>query len=53
MKEKKKKERKKENFQCVHRQVILIESVYRKDESYYPKVFLEKFNFNDNVEYSD
>ena len=28
--------------------VILIDSVYRKDESYYPKVFLEKYNSNDS-----
>ena len=32
--------------------VILIDSVYRKDENYYPKVFLEKSNFSDNIEYS-
>ena len=25
------------------KRVILIDSVYRKDENYYPKVFLEKF----------
>ena len=31
----------------------MIESVYRKDGSYYPKVFLEKFDFNNEVEYSD
>ena len=28
-------------------------SVYRKDEYYYPKVFLEKFDFNYDIEYSD
>ena len=32
----------KESFQCFYIPVILIDSVYRKDESYYPKVFLEK-----------
>ena len=32
----------------------MIDSVYRKDEKYYPKVFLEKYNFNDTIEvYSD
>ena len=49
----------KERFHWVYAQVILIDSVYRKDENYYPKVFLEKYNlitteekmsiFNDNV----
>ena len=28
----------------------MIDSVYRKDENYYPKVFLEKYNFNDDIE---
>ena len=32
----------KENFQCFYKPVVLIDSVYRKDENYYPKVFLEK-----------
>ena len=27
---------------CLYAPVILIDSVYRKDENYYPKVFLEK-----------
>ena len=31
----------------------MIDSVYRKDENYCPKVFLEKHNFNDDIEYSD
>ena len=39
----------KESFQFFYRKVmlvpvILIDSVYRKDENYYPKVFLEKKN---------
>ena len=48
-----------ERFYCACAQVTLIYSVYRKDKSYYPKVFLEKYNlitieekmyiFNDNV----
>ena len=28
----------------------MIDSVYREDENYYPKVFLEKYNFNDDIE---
>ena len=28
--------------------VILTVSVYKKDENYYSKVFLEKYNFNDS-----
>ena len=36
----------KESFQCLFIPVILIDSVYRKDENYYPKVFLEKFIHN-------
>ena len=32
----------------------MIDSIYRKDENYYPKVFWESYNFNDYVEiYSD
>ena len=27
---------------------ILVDSFYRKDENYTPKVFLEKYNFNDS-----
>ena len=33
--------------------LILINSVYREDENYYPKVFLEKCNFNDSDVDSD
>ena len=37
--------------------VILIDSVYRKDKNYYLKVFLEKYNSNDSYnvhsDYSD
>ena len=36
----------KESFQCFYMLVILIDSVYRKDENYYPQVFLEKFIHN-------
>ena len=31
---------------CLYAPVILIDSVYRKDENYYPKVFLEKTLFH-------
>ena len=31
----------KEGSQCICLSVILIDSVYRKDKHYYPKVFLE------------
>ena len=30
--------------------MILIDSVYIKDENYYPKVFLEKYNFIEELE---
>ena len=38
----------KESFQCFYEkiipvQIILIDLVYRKDESYYPKVSLENY----------
>ena len=34
--------------------VMLIDWVYRKDENCYPKVLLEKFNFNNKIKiYSD
>ena len=32
-------------FQCLYAPVILIDSIYGKDENYYPKVFLEKYYF--------
>ena len=45
-KKKKKKLNTKESFQCFYIPVILIDSVHRKDENYYPQVFLEKFMNN-------
>ena len=36
----------KEILQCFYIPVILIDSVYKKDEQYYPKVFLEKVIHN-------
>ena len=35
-----------EILQCFYILVILIDSVYKKDEHYYPKVFLEKVIHN-------
>ena len=36
----------KEGSQCICISVILIDSVYRKDKSYYPQVFLEKCKYD-------
>ena len=36
----------KESFQCFYIPVILFDSVYRKDENYYCKVFLENMIHN-------
>ena len=35
-----------ESFHCFYMPVILLDSVYRKDGIYYPKVFLEKLIHN-------
>ena len=44
----------KEGFHCISKPVILINSVYKKNEFYYPKVFLEKYYFDKDIEiYSD
>ena len=40
----------KRGFQCLYAPVLLIDSIYRKDENYYPKVFLEKYCFTENIE---
>ena len=37
-------------FHCLYAPVILIDSIYRKDENLYPKVFLEKYYFIENIE---
>ena len=34
------------SFQHFHMRVMLLDLVYRKDENYYPKVFLQKFIHN-------
>ena len=36
-------------FQCLYAPIILIDSIYRKDENYYPKVFLEKHYFIEDI----
>ena len=41
----------KESFQCFYIPVILIDLVYKKNENYYPKVILEKYDFNKNIEF--
>ena len=41
-----KKIKTKKNFQCFYTLVLLIDSVYRKDQSHYPKLFFEKFIHN-------
>ena len=40
----------KEGFHRICKRVILIDSVYKENENYYPKVFLEKYNFNKDIE---
>ena len=47
------KARKKYLYKAFYIYTSNIDSVYRKHENYYPKVFLEKYNFNRDVEYSD
>ena len=37
--------KKTEGFQCLHAPIILTDSIYRKGENYYPKVFSEKILF--------
>ena len=36
--------------QCFHAPVILNDSIYRKNESYYPKVFLETCCFIEDID---
>ena len=49
--EKKKKTTQKGHFQCLYAPIILIDSVCKKDENYYPKVFLEKYYFIKNRDF--
>ena len=37
----------KEDSQCFYVPVMLIYSIYRKDDNCYPKEFLQKYSFND------
>ena len=59
-KEKKKKQKKpkkhththtKGAFQCLYALIILTDSIYRKDENYYPIVFLEKYYFIEDMNF--
>ena len=36
-------------LQCLYTPVLLTDSIYRKDENYYPKVFLEKDHFIEDM----
>ena len=40
----------KEGFQYFYIPVILIDSVNIKDENYYSKLFIQKYNFNKDIE---
>ena len=40
----------KEGFQCLYTTVLLIDSIYKKDENFYPRVCLEKYNFIKDIE---
>ena len=42
---------KKEGFQCLYALIILTDSIYRKDEKYYPIVFLEKYYFIEDINF--
>ena len=37
-------------LQCLYAPIILIDLIYRKDENYYRKVFLEKYYFIEDIE---
>ena len=39
----------KASFQCLFASIILIDSIYRKDQNYYPEVFLEKYYFIEDI----
>ena len=45
-----KKANTKEDFQCLYAPLILIDSIYKKDGNYYPKVFLQKYYFIEDIE---
>ena len=42
----------KEGFQCSYALIILTDSIYRKDEKYYPIVFLEKYYFIEGINFA-
>ena len=39
----------KKGFHCICKRLILIDSVYKKNENYYPRMFLEKYNFKKGI----
>ena len=39
----------KEGFQSLHAPIILVSSIYREDENYYPEVFLERYYIIEGV----
>ena len=39
----------KNGFHCICKRLILINSVYKKNENYYPRMFLEKYNFKKGI----
>ena len=41
---------KKRGFQCLYAPIVLVDSVYRKDENCYPKMFLEKYYCIEDME---
>ena len=38
------------DFQCLYAPIILVDSIYRKYENYYPKVFSERHYFIEDTE---
>ena len=40
----------KRGFQGLYAPVILVDSIYRKNEDYYPKVFLAQYYFIEDIE---
>ena len=41
---------KKRGFQCLYAPIVLVDSVYRKDENCYPKMFFEKYYCIEDME---
>ena len=43
------KKKHKRSLQCLYAPVILVDSIYRKDEDNYSKMFSEKYYFNEDM----